>query len=49
MDEHTKVRWITIRVTLKADADDDEVVSEMDYELTHKDIVDTEVMEITGG
>ena len=44
----SKVAWISIRVTLTDDADLDEVVHNMDYNLEHDDIIDTEVMEITG-
>ena len=44
----SKVAWISIKVTLNDDADLDEVVHNMDYNLEHDDIVDTEVMEITG-
>ena len=42
----SKVAWISIKVTLKDDADLDEVAQEMDYNLEHDDIIDTEVMEI---
>jgi len=39
-----KVAYITIKVVLKDDANADTVSSEMDYSLTHPDIVETEVM-----
>jgi len=45
----SKVAWISIKVTLKDDADLDEVAHNMDYNLEHDDIVHTEVMEIIGG
>lgn len=35
---------VTIAVWVNEDADVEEVVSEMDYELKHPDILDTEVM-----
>ena len=42
----SKVAWISIKVTLNDDADLDEVVHNMDYNLEHDDIIHTEVMEI---
>jgi len=42
-----QVAWISIRVTLRDDADLDEVVNNMEYNLKHDDIIDTEVMDIT--
>jgi len=42
----SKVAWVSIKVVLKDDADLDEVVCNMDYNLEHDDIIDTEVMEI---
>ena len=40
----SKVAWISIKVTVKDDADLDEVVHNMDYNLEHDDIIDTEVL-----
>jgi len=41
----SKSAWISIKVTLTDNADLDEVVHNMDYNLKHDDIVDTEVIE----
>ena len=42
----SKVAWISIKVTLKDDADLDEVAQEMDYNLEHDDIIGHEIMDI---
>ena len=36
--------YVIIRIDIKDDADVDDIVNEMDYTLTHKDIIDTEVV-----
>ena len=41
MARHT---YVIIRIDIKDDADVDDIVNEMDYTLTHKDIIDTEVV-----
>ena len=41
MARHT---YVIIRIDIKDDADVNDVVSEMDYTLTHQDIIDTEVI-----
>ena len=37
---------IIVRLTLNDDADINEVLSEMDYSITHKDIIDTEIVDV---
>ena len=39
----TKVVEVTVKLVVKADADVQEVISEMDYTFDHPAIVDTEV------
>ncbi len=46
MADETKSITISVKLTLKADADVQEVVSEMGYTFDHDDIVDAEIMEI---
>jgi len=38
--------WVTIAVQIEDGADVHETINEMDYTIKHKDIIDTEVMEI---
>jgi hypothetical protein len=45
MDDYITVE-VTVRVKLKADADTQEVVSEMDYNFTHPSILATEVVDV---
>ena len=40
----SKTFYVNIKVKVNDDADIGYVVQEMDYSLTHKDIIDTEVM-----
>lgn len=42
--EMSKTFYVNIKVKVNDDADIGYVVQEMDYSLTHKDIIDTEVM-----
>jgi hypothetical protein len=44
-----KVRWVTVRVMLNDDANDEDVIAEMDYSFDHDDILSTEIMEINEG
>jgi len=46
MDEEYRRIEVTVAVWIKEDADPSDVVSEMDYNMTHDDIVDTEVVDI---
>tara|TARA_B110000503_G_C6987610_1_gene345936 strand:+ start:137 stop:286 length:150 start_codon:yes stop_codon:yes gene_type:complete len=45
MDEYRRIE-VTVAIWIKDDADPQDVVSEMDYRMTHPDIVDTEVVDI---
>lgn len=45
MDDYQTVE-VVIRVKIKADADVQEVISEMDYDLDHPAILDTEVIDV---
>jgi hypothetical protein len=45
MDEYRRIE-VTVAIWIKEDADPNDVVSEMDYNMTHPDIVDTEVFDI---
>ena len=42
--DKSKTFYVNIKVKVNDDADIDYVVQEMDYSLTHEDIIDTEVM-----
>jgi hypothetical protein len=46
MNEEYRRIEVTVAVWIKEDADPSDVVSEMDYHMTHPDIVDTEVVDI---
>lgn len=46
MEDGFRMIEVTIRVWIKEDADPQDVISEMDYELTHDAIVDTEVVDV---
>jgi hypothetical protein len=46
MDKEYRRIEVTVAVWIKEDADPNDVVSEMDYHMTHPDIVDTEVVDI---
>jgi hypothetical protein len=37
---------IVVKLTLNDVADINEVLSEMDYSITHKDIIDTEIVDV---
>lgn len=41
-----KIVFVTVAVHIKDEADVQDVVSEMDYSLVHKDIVGTEIVDI---
>ena len=45
MDEYRRIE-VTVAIWIKEDADPNDVVSEMYYNMTHPDIVDTEVVDI---
>ena len=45
MDDYRRIE-VTVAIWIKEDADPSDVVSEMDYSMTHPDIVDTEVVDI---
>ena len=45
MDGYRRIE-VTVAIWIKEDADPSDVVSEMDYNMTHPDIVDTEVVDI---
>lgn len=46
MSDETKIVTITVKLTIRADADPQEVVDEMGYNFEHDDIVDAEIMEL---
>ena len=37
--------WVTVAVDIRGGADVHDTVNEMDYTFTHKDILDTEIMD----
>lgn len=41
------IMYVQVAITLKDDADPDEVFENMDYEFTDPDIVDTELRDVT--
>ena len=43
-----KTALITIKVHLTDDADMSDVANECDYNISHKDVIDTELVAITG-
>lgn len=45
MEDYQTVE-VVVRVKIKPDADVQEVISEMDYEFDHPDILDTEVVDV---
>tara|TARA_B100000809_G_scaffold50182_1_gene45209 strand:+ start:105 stop:254 length:150 start_codon:yes stop_codon:yes gene_type:complete len=42
----SKTVWVTVAVRVRDGADIYDTINEMDYTFKHKDIIDTEVMEI---
>ena len=44
-DDGTRTIEVTVRLTISADADVSQLISEMDYEFKHDDIVDTEIVD----
>ena len=44
-DEYRRIE-LTVAVWIKEDADPQDVISEMDYTMTHDHIVDTEIVDI---
>lgn len=40
----TKIIYVTFRIELNDGADADEVISELDYTITHGDIISTELV-----
>jgi len=46
MSEHIEPNYVyvTVRVEIKQDADSQDVVSEMDYDMIHPDIISTEIV-----
>ena len=46
MDEEYRRIEVTVAVWIKQDSDPKDVVFEMDYHMTHDDIVDTRVIDV---
>ena len=44
----SKTYYVVVKVEVNDDADVNYVVHEMDYNLTHEDIIDTEIMGLEG-
>jgi hypothetical protein len=45
MDKYTRIE-VKVAIWIKESADPQDVVSEMDYSMTHPDIIDTEIIDI---
>ena len=51
MEDHMteKIFYVTVKIITKNNTDAQEIVSEMDYGFSHKDIIETEIIDLDDG